>query len=158
MPPLNVLTHWNKLCNDPDISAIGLLTLTALCPGTEGAVVYQARALYNSVFNESLEYPVCSGSGARIANDYVEKVNSLKWKLDLYPNPAGSAISIASNVECKYLNVQICDLSGRLLLTKNLIPKGLITNLDLDLMNGAYLIQVKNDSNETLTKKLLIGR
>lgn len=78
--------------------------------------------------------------------------------ISFYPNPAGSALSIVSNVECKYLMVQICDLSGRLLLTKNLIPKGLITNLDLDLMNGAYLIKVTNDSDETLTKKLLISR
>lgn len=54
--------------------------------------------------------------------------------------------------------ISIKDLTGRTILNQNLKTSGFIANLDLDLINGAYLITLSNSNNEKVTKKLLIAR
>ncbi len=135
--------------------AANLISLASRCPGTDGACVYQARALYNSVFNTSQSYPVCSGSGARIGNAVK---NENKWEIILYPNPTQNIVSFQSNWENANVNVKICDLNGRLLLIKDLQLNGFIAKLDLNLINGVYLVTLTNSNNEKLVKKLLINR
>ena len=54
--------------------------------------------------------------------------------------------------------ISIKDLTGRTILNQNLKTIGFIANLDLDLINGAYLITLSNVNNEKITKKLLIAK
>ncbi len=103
----------------------------------------------------------CSG-GARPANNLLpEKTEyfGLKtWDVDLFPNPATNQITIVSKAESESLKILIKDLTGRTILNQNLKTSGFIANLDLDLINGAYLITLSNSNNEKVTKKLLIAR
>jgi len=114
--------------------------------------------LYNSVFNSSITYPVCGGSGARIAHHNANITLQNHWEIRLHPNPATTAINIESNMEDDKIHLDICDLSGRKLLGKDLKLKGFNATLDLNLINGVYLVTITNSSNERLNKKLLISR
>jgi len=63
-----------------------------------------------------------------------------------------------SKIESESLKISIKDLTGRNILNQTLKTISFIANLDLDLINGAYLITIKNMKNETVTKKLLIAK
>ena len=100
--------------------------------------------------------------GARPGNNLLpEQTKDLllkSWDVDLYPNPATNQITIISKVESERLMISIKDLTGRSILNQNLKTIGFIANLDLDLINGAYLITLSNVNNEKITKKLLIAK
>jgi hypothetical protein len=135
-----------------------LITLASRCPGMDGAGVYQARALYNSVFNFPFIAPICSGSGARMANYRIAERTREQWEIKLFPNPTNNRITIESTIQDEVLVICINDLSGRTLLTKELKLDGFFTNLDLSLINGVYLFTITNKSNHQINKKLLIAK
>ena len=138
-----------------------LLNLASLCPASNGACVYQARALYNVVFKEVVNYVNnCNkNTGARMAGDLQDEPTLLQtWELNIFPNPATNQITLVSNTENEMLNVNITDISGRTVLTQDVKLNGFMVNLDLSLLNGAYVVNIKNSNNETITKKLLIAK
>lgn len=143
--------------NDPTISSSDLLTLASLCPGTDGACVYQARALYNSIFNNSQSYPVCSGSSERKGRQNELTASEKYWELSLYPNPASNIVNLKSNNEHETLEIRLSDLSGRVLLMHYVEIKDFFATLDLNLFNGLYLVTFTNQNNEKCNKKLLIN-
>ncbi|WP_225035216.1 alpha-amylase family glycosyl hydrolase [Winogradskyella sp. SM1960] len=69
----------------------------------------------------------------------------------IYPNPSQSAFSINVNVS----NVEIYDLTGKLVKSF----KGAFTRTDAfdisSLNSGIYMVKVQNDTNQTLTSKLV---
>lgn len=138
-----------------------LLALATLCPGTNGACVYQARALYNTLYNQIVE-PICEeGSGARKA--YVDPLTEINVKgnisnVEVFPNPAKDHITIKTGTETESLSVIIKDLRGRTVLEKVIQVKGFIAILDMELINGAYLIYMTNSQNEKAIKKLIINK
>lgn len=71
---------------------------------------------------------------------------------------ATSQITFVSNKESENLKISIRDLTNRIILNQNLKINGFIANLDLELINGVYLITVSNVNNEQITKKLLIAK
>jgi hypothetical protein len=137
-----------------------LIELASLCPGKDGACVYQARALYHTAFKEPFDFPeTCFESSGRMARSMDRNViDSEKWRIEIYPNPNNGRLNISSNVASEQLEIKIYDLSGRTLLTENLKLEGLATSLYLTLNNGAYLISVTNKNNEKFIKKLLVNR
>jgi len=56
------------------------------------------------------------------------------------------------------LNITIKDLSGRIVLNRKVQVMDFIATLDIDLVNGAYLILIVNSHNERQVKKLLISK
>jgi hypothetical protein len=148
--------------------ADNLLYIANLCPGLYGSEVYQARALYNKIFKISYNYTEdCegSGTGGRLMNHQNQNNTATtsaklqdEWQVDVYPNPATNRLTVTSNSTSEFLNIQIKDLSGRQILSKNLTTKNFMSNLDIDLPNGLYIISVKNSRNETVTKKLVISK
>lgn len=143
--------------------------MSGLCPGTDGACVYQARALHNAVFRDALDWPVCSGSGARPYEErgggersaQLEKPAAAlhqTWKLNLFPNPAANKITLVSNIENESLHVVINDLSGRNAMKQDVKLNGNLANLDLSLLNGAYIVSITNSAREVLIKKLIIAK
>jgi hypothetical protein len=134
--------------------------LSTRCPGTDGACIYQAIALYNFIYGEII-IPGCGGSGARMMNPQSENRladSKETWNVGIRPNPATNQITIVSKKETEILNILIKDLSGRIFLTENLKTNDFFVNLDLNLINGVYLIIIRNNNNETVTKKLLIAK
>ncbi len=129
------------------------------CPSKDGACVYQARALYNAVFGIAANYPVCSTSGARMADlNFNASEPKAPWSINLYPNPATHQLSITSSHADETLEVSIKDLSGRVMLNKALKLNGFIATLELGLINGTYLVTVTNNQHEQTTKKLIVDK
>ncbi|MDP1800896.1 MAG: T9SS type A sorting domain-containing protein, partial [Bacteroidota bacterium] len=150
-----------QLGNFATADSNALVALANFCPGLDGEVVYQARALYNVIFktvitfNESCDPEVKDNS--RKTN--VNKINSENnWTIELYPNPANTFINIVNSREKDQLKVTIADISGKILFVKQVITSNFICNLDLDLLPGAYFVTITNDKNNSTTKKLIITK
>ncbi|MBL7932787.1 MAG: hypothetical protein JNL60_12835, partial [Bacteroidia bacterium] len=85
-----------------------LKELAGLCPGTNGAAVYKARALYlvltGSVFNppnpcnERVE-------GRAAQNQTITYDASKSWNVDLFPNPATNELNIVGKADVEELDV-----------------------------------------------------
>jgi hypothetical protein len=134
-----------------------LVNLCASCPGTDGACVYQARALYNAVFNALPNYPHCQVSSARVAkSDEISKAAN-PWEINLYPNPVNDKLTIESSDENDLLKITISDLSGRILTRSDTQLNGYTVTMDISLINGVYVITVTNSDNEKLIRKLIIN-
>jgi hypothetical protein len=78
--------------------------------------------------------------------------------VDLFPNPATSEVNIISMSENETLLITIRDINGKLIIDKNLTTSNFISKLDLDLLNGIYLVTITNTKNEKTTKKLVITK
>jgi hypothetical protein len=137
-----------------------LIELASLCPGTNGSSVYQARALYlmltGKVFNAT--YPCIEREGSRPGSIIENKQIKKLWDVGLFPNPTTGKISIVSKTENENLNIQIRDLLGREVFVSLLNSNGLLAELDLKLIDGAYFISIRNQRNEIITKKLLVAK
>ncbi len=133
-----------------------LRSLANGCPSKDGACVYQARALYNSVFGTASNYPICSTSGARIAN-FGSMETTSDWSINLYPNPATHEVSITSNQADQILEIIIADLTGRVVLNKTLKLNGFTSTVEIGLINGAYLVTLASQQGQ-MTKKLIVEK
>lgn len=133
--------------------------LASLCPGTDGACIHQARALYNLVFKNAPAYPPCSSGGARMAGgeSSSEGLNR-NWQLDLFPNPASNHIRLVSTAANETISVAINDLSGRTVLKQEVKLNGNFVNLELNLSNGAYVVTITNSTHGVSVKKLIIAK
>ncbi len=60
--------------------------------------------------------------------------------------------------ENETLLITIRDINGKLIIDKNLTTSNFISKLDLDLLNGIYLVTITNTKNEKTTKKLVITK
>ncbi len=77
--------------------------------------------------------------------------------LSLYPNPATSSFTIQNNNALDLKQVQLHDLTGKLLLQEQLNPSGVNTlNIDL-LQNGVYLVSIEALSGKVFTTKLIVN-
>ena len=132
--------------------------LATLCPGTNGTAVYQAIALYNALYNQIIN-PSCNEvSGDRKIKSAKSLDNSHLADFQLFPNPANETVIFKASLEMDQLNITIKDLSGRIVLNRKVQVMDFIATLDIDLVNGAYLILIVNSHNERQVKKLLISK
>lgn len=142
---------------------MALSDLAALCPGTNGDPVYQARALYKlatgSVYNGAdgcVEYGARPGSGSEKQNIHSAKLLKT-WNVDLFPNPTSDVVTIISKNEIESLTIMIKDLTGRVVFKKNLITSSYFSSIELHLIDGAYFVTI-NNNNDFITKKLIIAK
>lgn len=144
----------NRAINSSD--STDLFNLTQLCPANDGACIHQARALYDHIYSLPMRYPEgCNEDNARFA---FQSASKMTWEVGLFPNPATNQITVSSNLNNENLGVEVRDLSGRLVLKKDIKVIDFIATLDLGLLNGAYLITINRDNREILAKKLLIAK
>lgn len=136
-----------------------LFTLANLCPGTNGACIYQARALYNLIKRQIYNFSDCTTSGgSRLAifnNTIPEK--QLEWSVEMFPNPASTQLTFVSRQQNEKLKIELKDLSNRVVLTMDLETNDFIANLDLKLIDGLYLVTITNSNHETISKKLIVN-
>lgn len=135
-----------------------LAQFALLCPGENGACVYQARALYNSVYNSIINDSECESSGARMASNIQETKMNKTWAVKIYPNPASGEISLLSTYQNDRLKISVYDLLGRLIIFETTEVKENLAKLTFDLENGVYLITIINKDDQTLTEKLIISK
>lgn len=132
------------------------------CTKTNGPPVNKARALYNLVFKNSYNYiNNCAASKPlKPLGQYSENknLNVQDWYVKIYPNPANDRISIETNTKTGEVTIEIADLTGRRVLTKQIKILDFFITLEIDLFNGVYLLTLINNENRTATKKLVIAK
>jgi hypothetical protein len=151
--------YYNKYAtnNFSQADSSALVALANLCPGLDGSCVYQARGLYNTLYNDALSFDdnCAQISSQRVAGS--KSIASNTWYVTIYPNPASKQITVVSKEQNEALNVTIRDVHGKVVLSKNLVTSNNLSNLGIDLVSGVYLITIQNNNHETVTKKLVIN-
>ena len=77
--------------------------------------------------------------------------------LSIYPNPAQSSFVIKSTNDISLKQMQLHDLSGKLLLTQQLLLKESNTMNVEGIQSGLYLVTVEDAAGKTFTSKLMIN-
>ncbi|MBX3165663.1 MAG: T9SS type A sorting domain-containing protein [Bacteroidetes bacterium] len=156
---LEALTENTRYTED---DSLALLHMTYMCPIEYGSSIYKARALYSDIYSVFIRYDDCNVGemGGRFAANtpQPEILNQSEiWNVELYPNPAQNKITIRSSNESEELHIAIQDLTGRIIYNATIKTKSFVGNMELNLLNGAYLITI-NNNHESITKKLLIAK
>jgi hypothetical protein len=153
---LKYRTEPNNVSND---DVLLLQEIGNRCPGIAGPAVFQARALHQTITGQIYPFSAdCNfSSGARTANESVQKVSKTlskektSIKLEVFPNPSQNQITIQSDDNFKFNEVQVFDLTHRLCFAKKFEELYTKKELNLDLVNGMYFIKVLNlEKQETL--------
>ena len=84
--------------------------------------------------------------------------NDYSWSIKLYPNPASDELFIGINLENEELNIQIIDVTGKVVTNEYLRTKEFIGRLNLSLKDGIYFVNLTNKNKETIVKKLVISK
>ncbi len=86
-----------------------------------------------------------------VTNVSVDFVKSLG--IEVYPNPAESALKVSHKAHAEPLKIKILDLSGKTLIELNSANQSELTEINLsDLANGVYMVQISNGSETWMTK------
>jgi hypothetical protein len=136
------------------------------CHLTGGSIVWKARALLNSYYNDILSYPdVCSTvnhTQNRFSNTLGITANAPLNTFDayVYPNPnIGTEIFIAPvGLTNGNLQIRMTDLEGRTVYENNCAITDGLSNIKMtDIKNGVYFINITNaTTGERVVKKLVI--
>jgi hypothetical protein len=152
------------------IDSLDLATLANKCPFTEGGVVFQARALYNYIYNG---YNRFSDNCIDENENYYRQAKSLSsdekninvlLKTKLYPNPNdGTFVIVMSNNETiqekQKAEISVFDLTGKQVFSgEEQIQVGQELKLKLQLLNGIYLLKVKLADASVDIHRLIIER
>ncbi len=153
---------YNKFStgNFTSIDQSSLDQLSLLCPGTGGAVIYQARALRsyihktNYLYNEDCEVSKYSAR-ENFFNNISEKAN---WSIDLFPNPNQGSFSILSNRPSEELNVIVMDINGKTFVNEKITTENFVYLFQLNLKNGVYIVTIENYDSHRSIKKIIVAK
>jgi Secretion system C-terminal sorting domain len=165
---LNCLHYYNyfiKYLNgttftNNDIS--DMYSLANLCPQKHGEIIFAARSLYNYItqFDETFNN-ACGNNTART----IQKIDMAKPKpsastTSIYPNPSQGNFNIKFPTTSRGINtVKVLDAFGKLMLQHNVISGTKNININNNLSNGIYLLQITNSTTgKTETQKLIINK
>jgi Secretion system C-terminal sorting domain len=98
----------------------------------------------------------CSSSQLRNEAEKSDNfVPSIKWEIQAYPNPANDRLIVESNtLPTDNVDIQLFDLTGRLLVKKNIFESA---EIDLsDFNSGVYLLTAINSNGQTITQKIVV--
>jgi hypothetical protein len=77
--------------------------------------------------------------------------------LQIGPNPNKGLLQIKSNLDAG-LQLSIFDLKGRLVKSNMIIKAQLLNEIELDMVNGIYILVFKNDSGMEYQTKVSLNR
>ena len=132
--------------------------LSRACPFTAGAVVYQARALYQSLFRTGEGFvDNCPETENNKALALEEKTIAIE-KIQVFPNPANKELFINTTFDNSALEIKALDMSGKIIdLEFNVMNTQLIKLNTSQIQKGMYLIQLNNQiTDEKYTQKVSI--
>jgi len=133
------------------------------CPFTDGGVVYQARALFNVVFDTyRLFYDVCNNDSLsqRFINNIEQTAIGVLKFSKVYPNPTADLlnVSVINTKDNEEVGAEIFDVTGKLVYSsKQTLNNGSMT-LNFDLNNGTYIIKIKLSDGTIDVHRLVINR
>lgn len=152
----SILVNKGDSLNTSD--SLSLITLANSCPYIEGGVVYQARALYNQLFNVYLNYedncPKLNSS--RLINEY--KYTKITFTSKIYPNPNNGEfiVELDKVLKDQLIEILILDVSGKVVFSKS--SNESLIRLKIDLKDGVYLMKVKMQDGTNAMHKLVITK
>ena len=149
--------------NYTSADSLAVITLAQACPATDGAVVFQARSFYNSLyaihkhFDNGCNYATMPPS-ARLATHLIES-NRIEKEFYLYPNPTSDFL-ILENKNIKDFNTQVVflDLTGRVLVEEVVSFLSGNARLSVNLPDGIYLLRLKSSFGNFLYYKIIISK
>lgn len=107
--------------------------------------------------NSQADFTTLKYDPATLANTSFTSISS---QIQVYPNPAKNFINVdlteVSNLDLANAKVIVSDMTGRTLITNNLLA--LVTEINTqNLVTGTYLLQVTNGNNKIANKKIIIN-
>ena len=137
-------------CNQSDTT--DLETLANSCPRLNGAVVYQARAFHNSYYNEFKHYEDNCPGNNEVTNNRVSSVLQKAksgFTLNFFPNPTTGMIYVSLNDGGIHTyQLEVYDISGKLVLKQDLRMENGIGKFKLDAENGIYMMNLLSTTNQ----------
>jgi hypothetical protein len=138
-----------------------LQNIAQQCPFTDGASVYQARALLTQ-YDSTEYYSACEFDGLNNTSSARENVNTaitdnIKFlETKVYPNPAKNELFVSCEEDdC---TVFILAITGQLIMQEKINGSQASLNIE-KLDNGTYLLQIINkDGAKLKTEKLIISK
>ncbi len=147
--------------------SLQLLGLAGLCPFTNGAVVYQARSLYDAVSNTHIVYAddrACGlpyGSGEdRMVRRIAAVTTANTQSYSLYPNPNDGNLNLLQTVaDANPVYTEVWDGAGRLVYKQALTFSGSRAQVKMsNVPPGMYLIQLRDSSGKYYTFKFAVEK
>lgn len=77
--------------------------------------------------------------------------------ISISPNPSHNYIMIKGVSQNEIFYTVITDMEGRVLYNERLVTNNSVSHLNVDLMDGMYLVTIQNIKHETVIKKLVIN-
>jgi len=146
--------------NHTSLDSVDLLSLASSCPMLNGTVVFQARALRNSLLAGFENYE----DNCPQVEDNSEKSTSVglansSRALVVFPNPSNGKLYISGFTAKNKANVvEVTDVTGKVILKQNVpLTNGMI-ELNLDLRNGVYFIKCQSEGEQQEIHKVIINR
>lgn len=143
-----------------------LNNLAHLCPFKDGTVIYQARAL-NDLVTGLVEIYNDQDCDAYPPSDLTyggeeefRKISIAQAGMDyaLFPNPATDKLYITSIEEKELIELEIKDVTNKLILKGKIEIKNHQAELKLDLINGIYFVSLIRPNENSITKKIVISK
>jgi hypothetical protein len=133
-----------------------LVTMSKLCPFTDGLAVYQARGLMRRWDDSTFFYNDCEHN-APTQEEHARRIaNSLTGAnviTEVYPNPANSSVMVKTNLNS--CSIEIYDVIGKHILSQKLNENE--TKIDVtSFNNGTYLYKIADSSNKVIKNGKLI--
>ena len=142
--------------------SMALQALANMCPGTDGAVVHEARALYSQVFNDPAVFSNDCGDtstskyGKAIQNN--NKLDDIKQTYQLYPNPTTGNITLAQSIlDILPVNVEIYNALGAKVEAMPIVFTGYTYKITLGkLPAGLYLMHLINSNGRSFNLRFTV--
>lgn len=136
------------------------MNLASACPFTDGDVVYQARALYNSIYRTNIYFENNCPEVTERSFSTVKNTEPSSFDVLVYPNPnAGDFSLVPFNTDIIALNIKVIDVNGKMVFTKTITSGDRLFNLNIDSPSGIYMMYISDPhTNESIVKRIVIQK
>ena len=163
----NYITLYNEYLKFMDSTMTGddslqVLAIASLCPYSYGNVVYNAQAFYRILYDDDTTYfddNCSSGVSPRQAQPSV--TNALgEQGYQLFPNPNDGSFMLRQAIrDGTPANVEVTDMLGRVIITKDVRFINNTTQLQLNnLSSGVYLLKVTDSNKKVSNFKFVVQK
>ncbi|MBL7894669.1 MAG: T9SS type A sorting domain-containing protein [Bacteroidia bacterium] len=80
-----------------------------------------------------------------------------QWQVSIFPNPASEEINISCS-ENENLNLEIRDVTGKVVLKKVIVIENNLHQFKVDLKSGIYFVNLINTNGQQFSQKLIITK
>lgn len=139
-----------------------LLVLANSCPAQMGIAVYQARVLFNSIYDGCYQYTSNCGDTNNVSyrkiRENVEQPNMVpRGNFLVYPNPSSGVVYFtASDMGIETYQVTVYDISGKAIFVKEYSDSEKINSINMELSSGVYLMQLTDKATSDVYKQKFI--